>query len=886
MKKIVSIIVALALCAGSMLFIVPSAVAAPSDDPAESYVPVQAVNEDPDISLWFEIPTNKVTKEDTTDSGRGSYTVYMAKNEIEDAQFVLSSVNDKTGLTATVTPFTDEAGNTVPAEIFIQYYIDTNGEHTPDPIPPLGTDTFDLAAGMSQAFYIKLTSTADTVAGWYSARLDIKNAAGGIVKTTTVYAKVWDFVISDDTQLASAVYLNSITLSNYHKNQGITSADVYKMYYKYLLENRVCAFNLPSDCFRTTGTEYLNNPRVTAFRVGAFGYNEQYSDRLMTAAYNKLVLNQDWLDKAYFYYEDEPLSYVDLQDLATEYTRVETLFPNHTMLVPTHENFPYVDKTGAFLTEDSSPLDAVGFLLDYIGISCVKPYAYTTPQTVATVPGARNINGTIKNRYLPSGTTYDWDTMFGTYESRLDAERTAGNDIKEWWYVCWEPEEPYSNIMIQNSGVSNKMLFWQMKQKDIEGFLYYYCNLWQSGAEWTDVQAYELEQLNADAFGDGILLYPGSVMGYECPVGSVRLEQIRDGIEEYQMLCMYETEYGYNAMQDFISTVSTSEVQAISDDAQFHAAKVALGNALEADHTWDAGTVTRAATCTADGSITYICTDAGCTAAMTAIIPATGHTLTSPVSTTAATCTLTGAENYVCRTCGENVTVVTRSLGHSYGNMTVVSEPTCTLDGTSERICARCANVETTVAPATGHTWDAGVITTAMACVTNEVKLFTCTVCGETREQVTTAPGHKYGTGVKISTQTCTTGDVTEFTCTVCGYSYTAENLPPLGHTWDAGVITTPATETTTGIKTYTCVTCGATKTEVIPVIVTVLKGDLTCDGKINALDILRFKLYLNGKVTLTEASLANADLTGDGKINALDMLRLKLYLNGKISTL
>ncbi len=57
-----------------------------------------------------------------------------------------------------------------------------------------------------------------------------------------------------------------------------------------------------------------------------------------------------------------------------------------------------------------------------------------------------------------------------------------------------------------------------------------------------------------------------------------------------------------------------------------------------------------------------------------------------------------------------------------------------------------------------------------------------------------------------------------------------------------------------------------------------ILPGDITGDGKVNAMDLLRLKKYLAGdSVTL----VGSGDITGDGKINAMDLLRLKKYLAG-----
>ena len=62
------------------------------------------------------------------------------------------------------------------------------------------------------------------------------------------------------------------------------------------------------------------------------------------------------------------------------------------------------------------------------------------------------------------------------------------------------------------------------------------------------------------------------------------------------------------------------------------------------------------------------------------------------------------------------------------------------------------------------------------------------------------------------------------------------------------------------------------------------LKGDVTGDGKVDALDLLQLKKYLLGQVSLSDDSLKAADVNGDGKVDALDLLQLKKYLLGQVS--
>ena len=159
---------------------------AASNDPADSYVKQTAPFEDSSINLWFEHSFKKVLTSDKTPSGMDTYSAYMAKNEVENIQFVLYSAAKQSGMSATVSNFTDGNGNSISAELYYEMYVTTSnlnkgsvlgmtaensiireGE-TPDPVYPLAKigGRFQLNAGKSQAFFIKIRSSADTPSGW------------------------------------------------------------------------------------------------------------------------------------------------------------------------------------------------------------------------------------------------------------------------------------------------------------------------------------------------------------------------------------------------------------------------------------------------------------------------------------------------------------------------------------------------------------------------------------------------------------------------------------------------------------------------------------------------------------------------------------------------
>ena len=109
-----------------------------------------------------------------------------------------------------------------------------------------------------------------------------------------------------------------------------------------------------------------------------------------------------------------------------------------------------------------------------------------------------------------------------------------------------------------------------------------------------------------------------------------------------------------------------------------------------AEHTWDGGTVTTAATCAEAGEKTYTCTV--CSAAKTEVIAATGHSYAKEWSS----------------------------------------------DNTHHWHEATCEHSEETEGKAE-HTWDGGTVTTAATCTEAGEKTYTCTVCSATKTEVIAA---------------------------------------------------------------------------------------------------------------------------------------------------
>ena len=196
-------------------------------------------------------------------------------------------------------------------------------------------------------------------------------------------------------------------------------------------------------------------------------------------------------------------------------------------------------------------------------------------------------------------------------------------------------------------------------------------------------------------------------------------------------------------------------------------------------HTWDAGKITKKATCTVNGTKTYTCTS--CKATKTSRIAATGHT---------------------------------KELRN-------VKTATCAHAGyTGDTYCKKCnkklATGKTVARKA--HTWNKGAITTTATCTKKGVKTYTCTVCKGTKKEDIPATGHKNKVLKNARQATCAKAGYTGDTyCKDCNAKLSSgKTIAKKAHTWDAGKVTKKATCTVKGTKTYTCKICKATKTSSI----------------------------------------------------------------------
>lgn len=169
-------------------------------------------------------------------------------------------------------------------------------------------------------------------------------------------------------------------------------------------------------------------------------------------------------------------------------------------------------------------------------------------------------------------------------------------------------------------------------------------------------------------------------------------------------------------------------------------------------HTWNAGVVTKAATCKEAGTKTFKCTLCSETKSEP-IAKLTEHTYNGGVITTKATCKAAGVKTYTCTVCAATKTeTIAQLTTHSYNSGVVTKAATCKEDGVKTFTCTVCSATKTSsITKLSTHSWNAGVETKKATCTVAGTKTFTCSVCGATKTETVAATGHVYKTQTVLS---------------------------------------------------------------------------------------------------------------------------------------
>ena len=127
-----------------------------------------------------------------------------------------------------------------------------------------------------------------------------------------------------------------------------------------------------------------------------------------------------------------------------------------------------------------------------------------------------------------------WAPVLGSFDHQFDKIRAHTAKGKEaWFYTCTAPQGRYLNRFIDLPLVKTQLLHWFNFRHGLTGFLHWGGSSWAPDP-FTNVQTVINGNRTLLPAGDNAIIYPNP--GKLSVLSSIRLEAMREGIEDYELL--------------------------------------------------------------------------------------------------------------------------------------------------------------------------------------------------------------------------------------------------------------------------------------------------------------------------------------------------------------
>ena len=554
------------------------------------------------LSVAYPYNTDTYQLNEAPVSRFDALTFNSARNEVESAQMILTPSFEVTSFELLMTDLVNANGNVISAdkfEVLIQNYAEvTNslnggGLHTnpetgesywnaeqhgtpgengifPNGLIPQNKYIFKeenvIASGNNQGIWVNL-NVEDAAPGEYVGNATL--FVNGDSMQIPVVVNVYDVAIPDEVHVKSSFQIWWDLLA---AGEGLADCNptLARAYEDYLISKRI----MPYDYWGISKYDdqliphivvQAKNPSVSSYCLYNPAVNGANDVEGMRALLSALIAENiqladagddvDLFQKAYFYIGnliDEPRNDADYALVNSVTADIDAL---KAELAPQLDAYPELKasfmKIGHVVT-GPDPLDKT-----FAFINAAQDYG-TTAMT-----GDSYI-------YCPQ---YQW--------LHTEEQRARYADQEElWWYGCTHPVNPYPSFSFNSELMTARALGFMMYDYDVNGILYWCVNSWGSYGE----NGIELKD-NWNTYsngtpGEGILVLPGADYGITGPIGTIRMETIREALEDYEYLWMLGNEFGVSDISAYVDGLYEGAVPA-TDSAAYHAKRIALLEELE-----------------------------------------------------------------------------------------------------------------------------------------------------------------------------------------------------------------------------------------------------------------------------------------------------------------
>jgi hypothetical protein len=507
------------------------------------------------VGLWWASPGWKVSRTRPAPDKTGEAVVIgAARNETEAVQLVVRPAKALKGFLARAEALKGPGGATISAEnveiLRVRYLMVTHPTDStgcvglwPDPLPPV-TGTMDLEEGKNQPLWIRVRVPKDAKAGTYAGRIVL--AAEGYSAEAPLKVEVFDFAMPDRMTCTTSFGFDPSVVWRYHKlERAEDRRAVLHKYLAALAAHHIAPYEpVPLDPIKVTWPKGADGKPTLAPQFEWAAWDAAMTRALDRYHFNSFVVHVPGMGGGTFFQRVEP-ELLGYKENTPEY---KTALANYCQALQSH-----LKEKGwlgdAYIYWFDEP-DTKDFPFVANGFRKLKEAAPGLARMITKEPEPGLVGG--PNIWCPITPQYNHD--------RAEERRREGE--KFWWYVCCGPKAPYTTLFIDHPATEMRVWLWQTWQRKIEGILIWSTNYWTSGTAYTDPKhpqnPYEDPASWVDGYGvakgtkqlwgngDGRFLYPPAAAAdaappgpvLEGPVDSIRLEMLRDGIEDYEYLAI------------------------------------------------------------------------------------------------------------------------------------------------------------------------------------------------------------------------------------------------------------------------------------------------------------------------------------------------------------
>ncbi len=523
------------------------------------------------LVVWTAPATFKIKQQDDYSHLQESKEVEVETfvNERVSAQIIMTAQEDVDTFTASVSELTDGKGNVIKGEevdLYATKYINissikdsqtlTGAGNYPDALVPIdnyvASGENSIVAKENQGLWLAVKPAKGKTAGVYKGKVTIQ--ADKESYEVEVAIDVLDYELSDVSHMKTSFGLG---IDGVAYGELDSTPEMAEKYYEYLLDYRLSANSMPGftneinpsrrgteiprfieaiakyaaddRCSRYTllyAREYFTDVPITetnqsgTLQTVHVGVMEELLRAMMEYSLENEI-NLFTKASTYYMWVDEYTGGIGKNWVNDIYTRSSTLYNRlaDEYLSAWEEEGTLTD----FKKECAEDLRDIRDLL--------------TGPLIDMMQSKCSIVPTIDVYHTQEARDYytEWLTQW------------YGDDVELWSYTCMNPDAPNPTYHIEDELLSSRLYSWMMYEYDIVGNLYWTTALYtqSSGLEANGhIQDFYQNALRFPAAnGDGFLLYPGRLYGVDGPIGSIRLESIGDGNEEYDLMYALEEMY-------------------------------------------------------------------------------------------------------------------------------------------------------------------------------------------------------------------------------------------------------------------------------------------------------------------------------------------------------